>query len=168
MDEEMPRLLSGTEAQAWQALSLVTRLVDDALDHRLQRDAGVSRAYFDVLVALSEAPAQRLRMSDLAHRLRFSQSRVTHAVASMERRGWVVRQASPDDRRGHFATLANGGKAVLEAVAPLHAHQVRSLVFDRLNAGQRAQLEAICQTLLVQFDCVVEDPRQPGGTLGRQ
>jgi len=168
MDEERPKVLSGTEARAWRALSLVTQLVDEALDHCLQRDAGVSRAYFDVLVALSEAPAQRLRMSDLAHRLRFSQSRVTHAIASMERRGWVVRQASPDDRRGQFATLAIKGAGVLDAVAPLHAREVRALLLDRLSADQTAQLEAICDTLLAQFDCAREDPRQPGGTLGRQ
>jgi DNA-binding MarR family transcriptional regulator len=165
---EQPPLLRDDEAATWRALSLVTQLVTDSLDHRLQRDAGLSRAYFDVLAALSAAPGRALRMSDLAHRLGFSQSRVTHAVASLERRRWVARQDSPGDRRGHLATLTARGQEALDAAAPLQASALRALLFEQLSPDETRELGALCHRLLDRFDCAGPHPRQPGGTLGRQ
>ena len=63
----------------------------DVLDRQLQRDADMPHAYFEVLVRLSEAPDRSLRMSELADLTLSSRSRLSHAVARLEERGWVVR-----------------------------------------------------------------------------
>ena len=62
-----------------------------AVDGQLQRDAGMPLAYYEILVRLSEAPDRSLRMTQLAEASSSSKSRVSHAVARLEERGWVRR-----------------------------------------------------------------------------
>ncbi len=149
--------LDEDEQRAWRAYLLSSQLLDQALDRQLQRDAGMPHAYYAVLVALSEAPDRALRMSDLARRLRYSQSRLTHAVTSMERSGWVQRHVCPTDRRGQTATLTDGGMQALTDAAPGHVSEVRANVFDRLSTTQVRQLRRICETLADGLDPTAEE-----------
>jgi DNA-binding MarR family transcriptional regulator len=146
------RWLDGDEQATWRSLVLFTHLLDDALDRQLQRDSGMSHAYYQVLVALSESDRGSVRMSDLAALLRFSPSRMTHAVASLERRGWIRREPCPTDRRGQLAVLTADGRRAIAAAAPGHVAEVRARVFDRLDASQVGQLRALCETLLAGLD----------------
>ncbi|WP_106397590.1 MarR family winged helix-turn-helix transcriptional regulator [Actinocorallia populi] len=142
-----PRWLNPEEQAAWRAYLLSNQLLDEALDRQLQRDAGMPHAYYWILVALSEAPDRTMRMSDLARRLRYSQSRLTHAVTSMERRGWVTRDRCPSDGRGLLAALTAEGMRTLVETAPGHVEEVRSRVFDRLTPEQVTQLKEICELI---------------------
>lgn len=146
------RWLSDDEQVIWRSLVLLNQLLDEALDRQLQRDAGMPHAYYQVLVALSESEAGHVRMADLARFLRYSPSRLTHAVASMERRGWVRREPCPSDRRGQLAGLTPAGRRAIQAAAPGHVDEVRARVFDRLSSAQAAQLRTICATLLDGLD----------------
>jgi DNA-binding MarR family transcriptional regulator len=154
-----PRWLSDEEQTTWRAFLATTQLLDEALDRQLQRDAGMPHAYYAVLVALDSSPDATLRMSDLARLLRYSQSRMTHAVARLERDGWVRRQQCPTDRRGQLAVLTPAGRDALVAAAPGHVTEVREKVFDRLSPTQVTQLRRICQTLLDGLDTSGVDPR---------
>ncbi len=150
--------LDDDEQRAWRAFLLTSQLLDQALDRQLQRDAGMPHAYYAVLVALSEAPERSLRMSELARRLRYSQSRLTHAVSSMERSGWVQRSVCPTDRRGQVAALTDEGFEALVAAAPGHVGEVRARVFDRLSSTQVRQLRHICETLVDGLDPEQQEP----------
>src|SRR5690348_11734002 len=112
--------LSAEEQRAWRAYLEATMLLFDALDRELQRDARMPHAYYEILVRLSEAEGRTLRMSELADRTRSSRSRLSHAVARLEERGWVVRRECADDRRGQLAQLTDEGFAVLAEAAPGH------------------------------------------------
>ena len=139
---------------------LTTQLVDEVLDRQLQRDAKMPHAYYAILVALSEATEQSVRMSDLARGLRYSQSRMTHAVASLERSGWLVRRNCPTDRRSQLVSITEGGLEALRSAAPGHVEAVRRAVFDKLSADQVMQLEEICTTILRGLDTgAVTEPR---------
>jgi len=144
--------LSASEQVTWRRFVLATNLLDQALDRQLTRDSRLAHAHYAVLVALSEAPDRRLRMSDLARQVRFSLSRMTHAVASLERRGWVRREPCPTDRRGQVAIITDDGLATLTAAAPGHVSEVRARVFDRLTPAQVAALDDVCATLLAGLD----------------
>ena len=144
--------LSPEEQATWRAYLLSTMLIEGALDRQLQADAGIPVAHYAVLVALSEAPERRLRMRELADALCASQSRMTHTVAGLERRGWVRRETCPTDGRGQYAILTDSGYAALEAAAPGHVGAVRAHLFDPLTPEQADQLGAICETLLGAFD----------------
>jgi DNA-binding MarR family transcriptional regulator len=113
------------------------------LDRELQRDADMPHTYYEILVALSEAPGRTLRMSELAGVCQSSRSRLSHAVSRLEEDGWVERRDCPTDRRGALAVLTDKGFAVLEAAAPGHVDAVRRNLFDRLSPEQAAELGRI-------------------------
>jgi DNA-binding MarR family transcriptional regulator len=161
--------LRADEERAWQAFLLGTQLLMDQLDRDLQHDARMPRAYYAILVALSEQPDRALRMTELAEWLCFSKSRLTHAVGRLEERGWVERAVCPTDRRGAFAVLTAEGLAALEAATPRHVECVRRLLFDRLSPDQVEQLraigEAIARPLLsaeVPPACTARQPEPAG------
>lgn len=142
------RWLSADEQRAWRAYLEATQLLFDALDRQLQSDADMPHGYYEILVRLSEAPGRAMRMGELAERTLSSRSRLSHAVARLEERGWVRRSHAPADRRGQVATLTDAGFAVLADAAPGHVRAVRESVIDRLTPEQLAQLEAIGQAIV--------------------
>ena len=155
------RWLSEDEQVAWRAYMLATQLLDEALDRQLQRDSGMPHTYYGILVALSEAPDHTLRMGELARTLRYSQSRMTHAITSLERNGWVVRQPCPTDRRSLLAAITPSGMTALETAAPGHVTEVRARMFDRLTPAQIVQLKDICDVMLEGLDCSATPPGCP-------
>lgn len=142
------RWLRDDEQRAWRAFVAATREVFGELDRELQREAGMPHGYYEVLVALSEAPGHSLRMSDLAAATGSSPSRVSHAVARLEEAAWVERRVCPGDRRGALAVLTDVGMATLVAAAPGHVAGVRRHLFDRLTAVQVDQLRSICEAII--------------------
>src|SRR4051794_20563862 len=142
--------LSAEEQRAWRAYLESTKVLFDALDRHLQREAGIPHAYYEILVRLSEADDRSLRMSELADRTLSSRSRLSHAVARLEERGWVVREDCATDRRGQIARLTDEGYATLAAAAPGHVGAVREILIDLLTAEQLAQLTAIGEAILAQ------------------
>ena len=144
----MTRWLDTQEQQTWRAFLSASKLVFDELERDLQRDTGMPHAYYEILVRLSETPERALRMSALADRSQSSRSRLSHAVARLEDKGWVRRESCPEDKRGQIARLTDEGFAALAAAAPLHVESVRTRVFDPLTADQQDQLRVLSQALL--------------------
>lgn len=87
--------LSATELESWVPLSGMLLGLVSALDAQLQSDAKVSFFGYLVLAGLSEAPGRTLPMSDLSVLAHGSLSRLSHAVSTLEKRGWVRRSPSP-------------------------------------------------------------------------
>jgi DNA-binding MarR family transcriptional regulator len=143
------RWLDDTEAAAWRGWIRMTSLLNAEVGRTLERDSGLSLADYEVLVNLSETAEHRLRMSELASRLMWSKSRLSHQVARMADRGLVERKECPSDARGTLAELTELGLGTIVAAAPAHVARVRSLLFDRLD---RAQVEA----LVVLTETIVE------------
>jgi DNA-binding MarR family transcriptional regulator len=143
MADSRARWLSAEEQGAWRAFLAATQTLFSAVEAQLQRESGIPHGYYEILVNLSEAPDRSLRMSQLAEASTSSKSRLSHAVARLEERGWVERLDCPTDRRGQVARLTEAGFAALDAAAPAHVEQVRRSLFDRLTPAQVVQLAAI-------------------------
>jgi DNA-binding MarR family transcriptional regulator len=141
------RWLDSEEHQAWRSYLAATHLLSAQLDRELQRDSKIPHTYYEILVRLSEAPDRSLRMSELADASESSRSRLSHAVARLEKTGWVRRESCPTDRRGAFAVLTDDGFMALAAAAPAHVESVRKHLFDRLTREQVGQLTAICDAI---------------------
>ena len=143
-----PRWLDAEEQKAWRAWLYSSLLLQDRLDRELIHETGISHAYYEILVQLSEAPCRALRMSQLAERSLSSRSRLSHAVSRLEERGWVRRQVCEEDGRGQLAVLTDEGFAALEAAAPVHVEGVRQHLFDQLTPEQVAAMRELGETLL--------------------
>lgn len=141
------RWLNADEQRIWRGFMTAVTKFTEHLDRQLQRDSRMPVAYYEILVALSEAPDRSLRMSELALVCHSSRSRLSHAVAKLEKEGWVRRQACPSDRRGSIAVLTDLGYAVLEQAAPGHVTAVREHLFDVLTPDQLRSLEGISRAI---------------------
>jgi DNA-binding MarR family transcriptional regulator len=142
---EEPRWLTDEEQVVWRSFLDATRLLDDHLDRQLQRDAGMPHLYYGLLVVLSETPRRRMRMTELARQAKITRSRLSHAIARLEKNGWVRREECPSDKRGQFAVLTDAGLEVLRQAAPGHVAAVRQALFDRLTSEQQKSLGEIMQ-----------------------
>jgi len=137
------RWLTAEEQHTWRSFLAGVQTLLSAVEGQLQRDSAIPHGYYEILVRLSEADGRSLRMSQLAEASTSSKSRLSHAVARLEERGWVERLDCETDRRGQFATLTDAGFAALAAAAPGHAEQVRRSLFDLITPEQAAQLGSI-------------------------
>ena len=145
---EQPRWLTSTERDAWMNLVQLLMLMPTALDQQLREDAGITHAYYQILAALSGEPDRSIRMTRLARLTGTTTTRLSHAVTTLEQRGWVERHPCPDDKRGQIAQLTDAGMAVLRAAAPGHVTEVRRLIFDQLTAQDVRHLRDITAKLV--------------------
>ncbi|MFD2459939.1 MarR family winged helix-turn-helix transcriptional regulator [Amycolatopsis samaneae] len=145
------RWLTAGEQQVWREFGQAIAMLQAHLEGQLQHDSGMPYTYYEVLVALSEAPGRRLRMSELADKRRSSRSRLSHAVSRLEANGWVRRESCPTDKRGAWAVLTKEGFAALEEAAPGHVGAVRESVFDPLTEEQVATLGEISAAIRRQL-----------------
>lgn len=125
--------LSPAQQRVWRDYLLAVAHVNTHLEKRL-RQFGLDLGAYEILVFLSEAPNRRLRMSDLAEQVHQSRSRLTHAVARMERGGLVERTNCSDDGRGVNARLTDAGFQTLASAAPAHVQSVREVFVDAIDA----------------------------------
>lgn len=159
MNDE-PRWLTAEEQLVWRSYIEAATLLEDHLDRQLQRDAGMPHVYYGLLVKLAESPRRRLRMTELAKYAKITRSRLSHAVARLEKNGWVRREDCPSDKRGQFAILTDEGYEVLRRTAPGHVDAVRQAVFDRLTPEQQKSLGEIMR--------IVAEGLQPGQVRGNR
>ncbi|MFH9266189.1 MULTISPECIES: MarR family winged helix-turn-helix transcriptional regulator [unclassified Streptomyces] len=142
-----PRWLTDEEQHAWRAYLQATTLLEDHLDRQLQRDAGMPHIYYGLLVQLAQAPRRRMRMTELARNAKITRSRLSHAIARLEKNGWVRREECPSDKRGQNAVLTDDGYAMLRRSAPGHVEAVRQAMFDRLTPEQVRSLGEIMRAI---------------------
>jgi len=144
----MTRWLTEEEQRAWRGLLRMTAQLNARANRLLLQEYGISLADYEVLVALSEAPEGQLRVFEVTDALVWEQSRVSHQLARMQRRGLITREGCATDARGAFAVLTTAGRAAIERAAPAHVEQVRQLVFDELSHEQVSALTEITTRVL--------------------
>jgi DNA-binding MarR family transcriptional regulator len=139
----MPRWLTAEQQRAWRAYRRLVLLVDSAIARDLSRDSGLSMPDYLVLSTLSEADDHRRRLTDLAARMQWSASRLSHHVTRMEQRGLVERAGCSSDLRGAYIVLTDAGWDAIRAAAPDHVESVRTHLIDLLSEDELAALVSI-------------------------
>jgi DNA-binding MarR family transcriptional regulator len=137
------RWLSADEERAWRALRRLLTVLPARLARDLAADSGLSAADYEVLSTLSEKPDRRWALKDLAAKMQWSRSRLSHHADRMQQRALIDREDDPGDARGCILHLSDHGFAVLRAAAPRHLASVRARLIDHLSADDLAALEDI-------------------------
>jgi DNA-binding MarR family transcriptional regulator len=147
-----PRWLDEREQSAWRGFLELHARLSVQLNRDLQTAAGLSQADYAVLVHLSEHPARRLRVLELARTMGWEKSRLSHQLSRMQQRGLIARAGCPKDRRGAFVELTDAGARTLEDAAPAHVDSVRRHLFDHLSPEQVDALDAMSHRVLDHLD----------------
>jgi DNA-binding MarR family transcriptional regulator len=140
--------LNEAEWTMWRGFVAMRRSLDRALEQRLQQDAGISAADFEVLVSLDRAEDHRLRAGALADRLGWEKSRISHQVSRMAARGLVDRADCPTDARGTWVVLSPAGAEALASAVCGYVEVLRSTFLAPLDDGDRRTLRAIADRVL--------------------
>ena len=132
----MANWLDEEEMAAWRSMIDVYQDVVASLNAELVEGHALTEGDYGVLVTLSEAPDDRLRMCDLASSLHLSPSGITRRLDGLVKLGLVAREPSTEDRRVMLAVLTPGGRGALDRAAPDHVDSVRRHFLDHLSRTQ--------------------------------
>ena len=144
--------LTTQEERLWRALMRVIVALPRSLDDDLLRATGLTLTEYVVLMSLSEAENQELRMADLAAATALSASRITRVVDALQSRGQVVKRRYEGDARGNVATLTPEGLKRLEAAYPIHLASARKRVMDHLDGRSLSAMVRQFETVVGKFD----------------
>lgn len=122
-----------------------------ALAHELTKDSDLSYQDYVVLVVLTEEARDGIRLFELAERLGWERSRLSHHLARMAGRGLVEKEACGQDRRGAYVRATGAGRRAIERAAPGHVDAVRRLFVDALTP---AQLDAVGEAAARVLDAI--------------
>ena len=140
---------------------LARRLLQILLNHVSQAvPSGMARNEFGVLVGISEAPG--IDQKRLAAMMAFDTTTVGQLIDNLEKKGWVRRTVSPNDRRVNIVDVTKMGQEILseyrakvqkaqqDALACLSREEIKRLIslmarvieanpaHDRPGGGRRA------------------------------
>src|SRR4051812_24892788 len=137
--------LSKQEFRAYAALIASSTLLQLAVERNLREQADLSQVQFEILMNLSIAGDDGLRMAQLADALIVSRSGLSYQVAQLESRGWITRERYVGDERGVVARITAQGEQVRKRVLDGHVDVVRSGFLDAVDATELATLTAALQ-----------------------
>jgi DNA-binding MarR family transcriptional regulator len=150
--------LDSVETDFWYSYMKVLLRLRFEMNHQLRRDAGISIADYDVLVALISEPAGRMRLSDLAVRIGWERSRLSHHVAALRTRDLVTTEQSDTDKRSTEVALTATARTLLETATPAHVAFVRQVFLDALS---RDELTLMHGSLDRVYDSLIEHGTLP-------
>ena len=144
----MPTRYRGTpdEVRALNALITLVRASEavTAAIHRHLDEKRLTSSQFGVLEALLHLGP--LCQGDLAGKLLRSGASTTSVVDGLEKRGFVVRQRTREDKRFVRVALTGKGRKLIQDVFPAHVAGV-ARAFRALTAGEQEELRRLCRKL---------------------
>jgi len=150
-------LLTAEELRIWRDFIETAEALRSELASRLQSESALSPGDYAALLALSEAPGQRMRSSDLAATIGWERSRLSHHLGRMERRGLIHREECATDNRGAEVVLDPTGAEAFRRASVPHLRDVRGLFVDALTSTQLIAAGEIAKALRERLDA----PRNP-------
>ncbi|MEU9243903.1 MarR family transcriptional regulator [Streptomyces shenzhenensis] len=122
-----------------------TRLYN-ALNDRLRERHGIVTSQFEVLRHVRDHPGSRV--GDVAAAFAIGIGATSKGVDRLEKRGWVVRQANPADRRSSLLALTEDGATLVDAAEATAGERLAELLAETFGQtfGEHA-LPAVAQAL---------------------
>ena len=123
------------------------------LDNRnkILKERGINDTLFTALVTLDARKDQSIQPSELSSALGSSRTNATRIADELEKRGWIERRESSNDRRCLHLHLTEQGYEFLCEVMPPQ-HQSLKHLWEVLSVEEQQQLESITRKLLGRLD----------------
>ena len=130
-----PNWLNSAEMMAWRGFVSTSSDLLNLIARDLE-PFGIDGGDYQLLAMLSEAPDQKLKMCDLAERLRLSRSGLTRRMDGVLKAKYVAQVRDNQDGRVVFAHLTKKGFDFIKKVAPHHLESVRRRMIDLLSVAE--------------------------------
>jgi DNA-binding MarR family transcriptional regulator len=130
-------------ARAWAALTAAHARITGQLSTALDQACGLSITDFEILLRLDQAAAAGIRIGGLQSAIRLTQPALSRAVARLERRGYLARAGTADDRRGVLIAVTPAGREIFRRAVPVHAQTIRDLLLAPLAPGEQDLLARV-------------------------
>lgn len=141
-------MLQATPVGTAYRLNYVANAFTAVLYERMERDEGVTRGEFVVLLCLSlrgTATAQ-----EIAEATRRPKNSLSRAVRELERKGLVERRTDPGDQRRQPIRTTEAGRAVFARLLPM-AETREAEMLAGLDAHERRTLSALLLKIGLEF-----------------
>jgi DNA-binding MarR family transcriptional regulator len=149
-----PAGLTADETHIWRSLLRLSDLLRFRVSADMREVSDLSPADHSVLLHLAEVGSGRMLQQELVSAMFWSKSRMSHQLARMEARGLVTRAPDPASRQV-AVSITEEGRAVIDAVAPVHAAAVRRHLLDRATAEELTVLVRLSQRIKDDLDAGV-------------
>lgn len=140
--------LNEKEERTWRALQFMQMRLAAQLGRDLALHSDLTYQDYVVLVALTDEPDKQKRLFELAEKLGWERSRLSHHVSRMEKRGLVSKEKCDSDHRGAFVVITDAGSEEITIAAPSHANAVRRLFIDQLTPTQIKLIGEVAEKIL--------------------
>ena len=130
-----PNWLNSAEMKAWRGFVNTSSDLLNLIARDLE-PFGIDGGDYQLLAMLSEAPDQKLKMCELAERLRLSRSGLTRRIDGVLKAKYVAQVRDNKDGRVVFAHLTKKGFDFIKKVAPHHLESVRHRMIDLLSVAE--------------------------------
>ena len=136
------------QVSTWINLRQAGRVIQTRLEERLQKEANLSWAEFELLLRLRISAAHPLQMSEIAAQLVGSPSGTTRIADRLVRDGLIARETPPENRRIVRVQLTDRGRKVLADADEIIRTNVQEVLGDHLTEGEVAELRGLLRKLL--------------------
>ena len=132
---------------AWAEFFVSHALAVRAIESEMEAQSPLSMDGYDVLLAISRAPRQRLRFSDLADTTVYTRSGITRIMKRYEDKGYISREECPEDKRGSFAVLTDEGKRALREAWRWYSKGIIQVFGNCFSEKEAQTLRSLMQKL---------------------
>jgi DNA-binding MarR family transcriptional regulator len=131
-----PAAIAERKLSAWPPFLRAYATLTARIEERFRAQGLPGLDWYDVLWALEQAPAGRLRMNELADTMVITRSNLTRLIDRLESAGVVARDRDCADRRGAYAVLTPAGRRMRRQIWPIYAAAIHELFERHLNASE--------------------------------
>ena len=119
--------------------------------NKMLKAQGINETLFMALITLESQENHSIQPSELSCALGSSRTNATRIADELEKRGWIERRESENDRRCLHLHLTDKGLEFLHQVLPPQHHCLHEL-WSVLSGSEKEQLEQITRKLLTRLD----------------
>lgn len=119
--------------------------------NKMLKAQGINETLFMALITLDAQESRSIQPSELSVALGSSRTTATRIADELEKKGWIERRVSGDDRRCLYLHMTQAGEEFLSQLLPPQ-HKCLHFLWSTLSAEEQQQLETLTRKLLVRLD----------------
>lgn len=119
--------------------------------NKMLKAQGINETLFMALITLDAQESHSIQPSELSSALGSSRTNATRIADELEKRGWIERRESDNDRRCLHLHMTPQGEEFLNQLLPPQ-HKCLHFLWSTLNDDEQQQLEKLTRKLLSRLD----------------